>query len=86
MAELCGAMSPRSHQYNPLIRRRYYIECPFLDPRDNKVFLDTCKGCYWNNGIITWGIDQIPIQVNCKYMLNNDFPVQVMSEEYDYGE
>jgi hypothetical protein len=86
MAECCGVNSP--NYVSPCAcgnlerdKKNYYIECPFLDPRDNVVPLDVCKRCYWNNGIIIVGLNARPTQVSCKYMLSNDFPVQVM--EYD---
>lgn len=59
--------------------KRYLIECPFLDPRDNEVALDMCRGCYWNNGVIN-NLEGTPVKVKCQYMYHPDFIVQVMSD------
>jgi hypothetical protein len=59
--------------------KRYLVECPFLDPRDNEVSLNMCRGCYWNNGVID-NLDGIPVKVKCQYMYHPDFIVQVTSD------
>jgi hypothetical protein len=53
---------------------RYLIECPFIDPRNNEVVLDVCRGCYWNS------LDGLPVKVKCQYMYHPDFIVQVTSD------
>ena len=59
--------------------RKYMIQCPFLDPRDNEVTLDVCCGCYWSKGVIN-NLEGIPVKVKCHYMYHNDFIVQVFSD------
>jgi hypothetical protein len=58
---------------------RYLVECPFIDPRNNEVALDVCRGCYWNNGVIN-NLEGLPVKVKCQYMYHPDFVVQVMSD------
>ena len=58
---------------------RYLVECPFIDPRNNEVVLDVCRGCYWNNGVIN-NLEGLPVKVKCQYMYHPDFVVQVMSD------
>jgi hypothetical protein len=59
--------------------KRYLVDCPFLDPRDNEVALDVCRGCYWNNGVID-NLEGTPVKVKCQYMYHPDFIVQVTSD------
>ena len=76
MPEICGGHIVST--FEKMIK--YFVECPFIDPRDNKVSLETCEKCYWNNGVLT-NKNMIPVKVSCQYMLRNDFPVQVMCDE-----
>jgi len=59
--------------------KRYLVDCPFLDPRDNEVALDMCRGCYWNNGVID-NLEGTPVKVKCQYMYHPDFIVMVTSD------
>lgn len=78
-----GAECPDTFSYTTpfykVTEREYLIECPFIDPRDNKVILEKCRSCYWNNGVIN-NLEGVPVKVKCQYMYHNNFVVQVFSD------
>ena len=59
--------------------KNYLIECPFESVKDNEISLDTCRGCYWNNGVIN-NLEGVPVKVKCVYGFHNNYVVQVFSD------
>jgi len=59
--------------------KKYLVECPFESIKDNEISLDTCRGCYWNNGVIN-NLEGVPVKVKCVYGFHNNYVVQVFSD------